>query len=161
MCKKILCLIILISGSFNVSWASDLAIKYDFVPRNTYSYQAPDNQLQLGNYREFRSNVQVVAAKNYTEKSTFIIVSDVSRDYLETFVVGYRDQIPSFELQSKLTELQIASKIANDPLLGCAPLNINCSRTARDNKDLNVLRGPLADSKPKPALPQGRQQIPN
>jgi hypothetical protein len=203
MLKAMGYLIVFISIS-SASGAAELAIKYDFEPRKTYLYKtsviepkASKSKIeplvikpQLHHYRKLQSNVQVVAARNYTHMQPLaptismsyfsktkefkpvviaannyqttqvnVTTSDLASDYLNTFVVGNSYKSQGFEQESKLTDLSVEQQITRNSLLGCAPLNINCSRTARDSAKGNLPSE--APTAPKSNLKQQRQQLPN
>jgi hypothetical protein len=168
----------------NIIWASDLALKYDFVPRSasqyTSSFAEPINTVgtktrtQL--LRQVLSNVQVVAArdfknkqppyptisysyintvkvlpktvviaaKNYTTRHVQLTDSNLDSDNVITYVIGTNYNQKGYSQQSKGALYKIQREIAANPLIGCAPLSVSCSRTATDKAKLGVERGPLS-----------------
>ncbi|MEH6444604.1 MAG: hypothetical protein V7784_11985 [Oceanospirillaceae bacterium] len=196
---------------FGVAEAADLAIKYNFEPAQKSAYitavvkpginlskriQTAIIQPQLTSFRHITSNVQVVAARNYTDKqplaptislsymtanatkpNDIVVVaarnffnrhvhltsSALDLDYVDTFTVGFSNQVSGFNRQSRLKLQRVELKIAQNPLIGCAPQNINCSRTATDGKDLTAERQALPTTGITPgkasSIKKQRQQL--
>jgi hypothetical protein len=98
----------------------------------------------------------VVAPRNYIPQNVVVMNSQVQEDYFEFYVVGYTFNDEGYSLESKEIQQKIESEIAQNFLDGCAPLNINCSRTASDSSQLSIERGPI---KAEPSAPQSQRQL--
>jgi len=98
----------------------------------------------------------VVAPRNYIPQNVVVMSSQVIEDYLEFYVVGYEFNDEGYTLESKDVQHQIESAIAKNVLDGCAPLNINCSRTASDSSQISIERGPI---KAIPSAPKSQRQL--
>jgi len=96
----------------------------------------------------------VIAARNYSEKVVNLTHSDINKDSLETYIVGALDLDLGYSEFSKGPLRDVELKINQNPLVGCAPLNINCSRTATDSDSLDIEREPLT-----PSVEHSRQQV--
>ncbi|MFT5708758.1 MAG: hypothetical protein ACI9ES_003062 [Oceanospirillaceae bacterium] len=82
------------------------------------------------------NDVVVVAARNFFNRNVQLTSSAMDLDYVDTFTVGSSNQAPGFNRQSKSKLQRVELQITQNPLIGCAPQNINCSRTATDGKDI-------------------------
>ncbi|MEM5528345.1 hypothetical protein WN093_05890 [Gammaproteobacteria bacterium AS21] len=98
----------------------------------------------------------VIAPSNYIPQNVVVMNSQVQEDYFEFYVVGYAFNDEGYNLESKKIQQQIESAIAQNALDGCAPLNINCSRTASDSSQLSIERGPI---KAQPSAPKSQRQL--
>jgi hypothetical protein len=98
----------------------------------------------------------VIAPSNYIPQNVVVMNSQVQEDYFEFYVVGYAFNDEGYNLESKKVQQQIESAIAQNALDGCAPLNINCSRTASDSSQLSIERGPI---KAQPSAPKSQRQL--
>lgn len=96
----------------------------------------------------------VIAAQNYSPKVVNLTHSDTNKDSVETYVVGASGLDLGYSQLSKGPLQNVELKIIQNPLIGCAPLSINCSRTATDSNSLNVERDPIA-----PKVEHKRQQV--
>jgi len=101
--------------------------------------------------------VSVIAApKNYAPQNVVVMNSQVQEDFLEFYVAGYAFNDEGYVLESKDAQQQIESAIAKNSLDGCAPLNINCSRTASESSKLSIERGPIEAA---PSAPKSQRQL--
>ena len=114
----------------------------------SYSYKAPSVPV-------YPVSV-VIAPSNYIPQNVVVMNSQVQEDYFEFYVVGYAFNDEGYILESKKVQQQIESAIAQNTLDGCAPLNINCSRTASDSSQLSIERGPI---KAQPSAPKSQRQL--
>jgi len=96
----------------------------------------------------------VIAARNYSPKVVNLTHSDINKDSVETYVVGTLDHNLGYSELSKGPLQNVELKIIQNPLIGCAPLSINCSRTATDSDSLGIERQPLT-----PKVEHNRQQV--
>jgi len=115
-------------------------------PTISYSYTTPQASIAPQSV--------VVAAENYRTKIVNLTYSDINNDTFETYVVGEGAQGLGFNQIAKGSLQNVELRIMQNPLIGCAPLSINCSRTATDSDSLEVERAPL-----KPKIEQQRQKI--
>ncbi|MCJ8298245.1 MAG: hypothetical protein MJK13_04815 [Pseudomonadales bacterium] len=135
--------------------AAELEIKYKFVPIQQQSYEtavvASSNKARLSytivdqnkdNFRQPKTNVQVVAVKNYYQRIPQFTSSDMNRDKVFVYVVGLAEA-QGYSQHSKQALEGVYRQIDQYKLIGCAPLSLICSRTASNAKDLNVQREPL------------------
>ena len=154
-------------------YAADLSLKYEFIPSRQSLYQtsvvkparlieplktaiinatANDTKRPL-----VETQVVVIPAKNYYPKTVNIIQSNIQADVLTTYVVQADNGGEGYQLLSKGILQEVQLKIAQNPLIGCAPLSLNCSRTATDSADLAIEREPLTARDDEST--QQRQQI--
>ncbi len=202
--SQLLAVFLLLGCAANI-WASELALKYNFVPSHASKYKtsvvksAAKAKIRytkivyaaLQNISEVQPNVQVVAVRNYADKQpldptlsysysqssasivpTSVVIpaknyyqrqiafttSNVDSDLVQTYVVGLAFNRQGYDQQS-VGELQrVQLKIADNPLIGCAPLSINCARTATYSKKL---KRAVEGVQPKPSdTVNQRQQLP-
>lgn len=85
----------------------------------------------------------VVPAKNYLPKLVSLTYSDLYTDQIQTYVVSPSSKAWGYSQLSKGELVNIERLISQNSLIGCAPLSINCSRTATDSDNLDIERGPL------------------
>ncbi|OUS34961.1 hypothetical protein A9R01_07495 ['Osedax' symbiont bacterium Rs2_46_30_T18] len=148
-------LIIALLSCSGYAQASELEIKYKFVPIVEQSYQtsvvSSSNKAPLSytivdqnidNFRQVKTNVQVVAARNYYQRIPQYTSSDMNRDKVFVYVVGL-SEAQGYSQHSKLALEGVYRQIDRHKLKGCAPLSLVCSRTASNAKDLSVQRDPL------------------
>ncbi|EPJ47766.1 MAG: hypothetical protein OFPI_31700 [Osedax symbiont Rs2] len=149
-----LLILVLLSCSAFLQGA-ELEIKYKFVPMVQPSYvtsvvgssnKAPLSYTivdqNIDNFRQVKTNVQVVAAKNYHQRIPQYTSSDMNRDKVFVYVVGL-SEAQGYSQHSKLALEGVYRQIDRYKLKGCAPLSLVCSRTASNAKDLTVQRDPL------------------
>lgn len=112
--------------------ARDYADQQPLAPTISYSYSKAKASIAPQSV--------VIAAKNYSSKIVNLTHSDINADSIETYIVGSNQ---GYSQLSKGPLQNIELKIIQNPLIGCAPLSINCSRTATDSESLDVEREPL------------------
>ncbi len=105
--------------------------KQPLAPTISYSYQKPKVPSV--------NDVTVVKVEDYFDRRVQITSSGMSRDYVDTYLVGGSGET-GFNKESKSKLQRVELKIAQNPLVGCAPLSVNCSRTASDKKDESATR---------------------
>ncbi len=106
--------------------------KQPLAPTISYSYQ----KAKLPSV----DAVTVVKVEDYFDRRVRITSSTLSRDYVDTYLVGETAGENGFNKESKGKLQRVELKIAQNPLVGCAPLSVTCSRTATDSKDESVER---------------------
>jgi hypothetical protein len=106
--------------------------KQPLAPTISYSYQ----KVKVPSIND----VTVVKVEDYFDRSVRITSSGMSRDYVDTYLVGNAGGGEGFNKESKSKLQRVEIKIAQNPLVGCAPLSVDCSRTATDRKDEGIER---------------------
>lgn len=110
--------------------ARNFAHKQPLAATLSYSYDKPKSSIP--------DKITVVAVEDYFNRKVEILSSGLTRDYVDTYLVGGVAKEEGFNRESKHKLYRVELKIAQNPLIGCAPLSLNCSRTATDREDLTA-----------------------